>query len=70
MVNVVLEIMINRSGQNSVFYAMRGMEVGWVSLTIDYLIITTAASYCEFFFCAFLYTPLYLLATYFISEAS
>ena len=68
--NVVLEILVNKSDEDSALYAMRGMEVGWVSLTIDYLIITTAASYCEFFFCAFLYTPLYLLATYFISEAS
>ncbi len=68
--NVVLEIMIKRSGQNSVFYAMRGMEVGWVSLTIYYLINTTAASYCEFYICTLLYTPLYLLGTYYISVAS
>jgi hypothetical protein len=62
--------MINKSDEKSAFHAIRGMEVGWVSLTIDYLIITTAASYCEFSICAFLYTPLYILGTYFVSEAN
>jgi hypothetical protein len=65
-----MEIMISSSGENSAFYAVRGLEVGWVSHTIGYLIIATAASYCEFNICAYFYTPLYLLGTYLISEAS
>jgi hypothetical protein len=68
--NVILEILVNLSDEKSALYAMRGMEVGWVSLTIYYLINTTAASYCEFYICTLLYTPLYLLGTYYISEAS
>ena len=68
--NVVLEILVNKSDEDSALYAMRGREVGWVSLTIYYLINTTAASYCEFYICTLLYTPLYLLGTYYISVAS
>ena len=67
VVNVFMEIMISSSGENSAFYAVRGLEVGWVSHTIGYLIIATAASYCEFNICAYFYTPLYLLGTYLIS---
>ena len=68
--NVVLEILVNKSDEDSALYAMRGMEVSWVSLTMSYLIITTVVSYCEFNICTFIYTPMYLLATYFISEKS
>jgi hypothetical protein len=49
---------------------MRGMQENWVSLTLSFIIVMTAATYCEFNFCAFLHSPLYLIATYLISQES
>ena len=49
---------------------MRGMQENWVSLTLGYTLIMTSVTYWEYNFCTFLHSPLYLLATYFISIES
>ena len=65
-----MEVLIVKGSPGNPIYAMRGMQENWVSLTLGYTLIMTSVTYCEYNFCTFLLSPLYLLATYFISIES
>jgi hypothetical protein len=66
--NVALHIAKKLTHPGSIFHVQSGIEHEWISLTIDYIIIMTTASYCEYNQCLFLHSPLYIIATYVITN--
>ena len=46
--NVALHIAKKLTPPGNIFYVQSGIEHEWISLTIDYLIVMTTSSYCEF----------------------
>jgi hypothetical protein len=46
--NVALHIAKKLTPPGNIFYVQSGIEHEWISLTIDYIVIMTTASYCEF----------------------
>jgi hypothetical protein len=63
----LVECIISRADENSIFYQQRGFLEATFSTSAGFVLATTCLSYCEFNICLFLHLPVYLGTMYFLS---